>query len=64
MDEELHELLSELLEYFEMSPDSDNEFYPTISIFSKGGYHTGPVEEHLYETLLALKEYMEGVEIE
>lgn len=53
MQDELLELVTELLEYFDIS---DTENYPTVAVWSGGQFTEGVVSDELYGILLAMKE--------
>jgi hypothetical protein len=54
------ELLTQLLEYFEM----DSGYWPHISVYSMGQYYTGVISDELYSILQDIQVAVEEMEDE
>lgn len=53
MSEEINEVLEELFNFFEFDEGSE---WPSIAVWSQGGFYVGPIPDELYDILTRLKE--------
>lgn len=53
MSDDIRECLEELFNFFEFDEGAE---WPSISVWSMGTYHVGPIPDELYDILTRLKE--------
>ena len=60
MNSELREKIEELMEMFEVG----SGYWPSISVWSMGTFHMGPIPDTLYELLMDIQSLLEEEEAE